>query len=107
MFFVFFTDKKFLESKTNSTPLKPSNSLIKGFTILSISFASHFFLFLVDSPYKKAIGVSGTKHMSAFIEHFSTGDGRRLTKAIREICQTIETKNNWTSIRKEGKTIAF
>jgi putative membrane protein len=75
--------------------------------IFALSFASHFFLFLVDSPYKKAIGVSGTKHMSAFIEHFSTGDGRRLTKAIREICQTIETKNSWTSIRKEGKTVAF
>ena len=75
--------------------------------IFALAFASHFFLFLVDSPYKKAIGVSGTKHMSAFIEHFSTGDGRRLTKAIREICQTIETKNSWTSIRKEGKTVAF
>ena len=64
-------------------------------TIFILSFASHFFLFLVDSPYKKAIGVSGTKHMSAFIDHFSTGDGRRLTKAIREICQKIETKNNF------------
>ena len=37
-------------------------------TIFTLAFASHFFLFLVDSPYKKAIGVSGTKHMSAFIE---------------------------------------
>ena len=45
--------------------------------------------------------------MSAFIDHFSTGDGRRLTKAIREICQKIETKNNWISIRKEDKTVAF
>ena len=76
-------------------------------TIFTLAFASHFFLFLVDSPYKKAIGVSGTKHMSAFIDHFSTGDGRRLTEAIREICQTIETKNNWISIRKKGETIAF
>ena len=59
-------------------------------TIFILAFASHFFLFLVDSPYKKAIGVSGTKHMSAFIDHFSTGDGRRLTEAIREICQIIE-----------------
>ena len=75
--------------------------------IFALSFASHFFLFLVDSPYKKAIGVSGTKHMSAFIEHFSTGDGRRLTNAIREICQTIETKNSWISIRKEDKAVAF
>ena len=41
-------------------------------TILILSFASHFFLFLVDSPYKKAIGVSCTKHMSEFIDHFST-----------------------------------
>ena len=76
-------------------------------TIFILSFSSHFFLFLVDSPYKKAIGVSGTKHMSAFIDHFSTGDGRRLTKAIREICQKIETKNHWISIRKENKTVAF
>ena len=76
-------------------------------TILILSFASHFFLFLVDSPYKKAIGVSGTKHMSAFIDHFSTGDGRRLTEAIREICQKIETKNSWISIRKNGSTTAF
>ena len=76
-------------------------------TIFILSFASHFFLFLVDSPYKKAIGVSGTKHMSAFIDHFSTGDGRRLTEAIREICQKVETKNNWISIRKEGETVAF
>ena len=74
---------------------------------LSLSFASHFFLFLVDSPYKKAVGVSGTKHMSAFIDHFSTGDGRRLTNAIREICQTFESKNSWVSIRKNGQTIAF
>ena len=76
-------------------------------TIFTLAFASHFFLFLVDSPYKKAIGVSGTKHMSAFIDHFSTGDGRRLTEAIREICQTIETKNNWISVRKKEKTVAF
>tara|TARA_B100000029_G_scaffold411389_1_gene413735 strand:+ start:1253 stop:3046 length:1794 start_codon:yes stop_codon:yes gene_type:complete len=76
-------------------------------TIFILAFASHFFLFLVDSPYKKAIGVSGTKHMSAFIDHFSTGDGRRLTEAIREICQKIETKNSWISIRKDGKTEAF
>jgi len=76
-------------------------------TIFVLSFASHFFLFLVDSPYKKAIGVSGTKHMSAFIDHFSTGDGRRLTEAIREICQKIETKNNWISIRKKGEVVAF
>jgi len=76
-------------------------------TILTLAFASHFFLFLVDSPYQKAIGVSGTKHMSAFIDHFSTGDGRRLTEAIREICQTIETKNNWISIRKKDETVAF
>ena len=76
-------------------------------TILILSFASHFFLFLVDSPYKKAIGVSGTKHMSAFIDHFSTGDGRRLTEAIREICQKIETKNSWISIRKNDETTAF
>jgi len=76
-------------------------------TIVVLSFASHFFLFLVDSPYKKAIGVSGTKHMSAFIDHFSTGDGRRLTEAIREICQKIETKNNWISIRKKGEVVAF
>ena len=76
-------------------------------TILILSFASHFFLFLVDSPYKKAIGVSGTKHMSAFIDHFSTGDGRRLTEAIREICQKIETKNSWISIRKNDETAAF
>ena len=53
---------------------------------MALAFASHFFLFLVDSPYKKAVGVSGTRHMSAFIDHFSTGDGRRLTEAIREIC---------------------
>jgi len=76
-------------------------------TIFTLAFASHFFLFLVDSPYKKAIGVSGTKHMSAFIDHFSTGDGRRLTEAIREICQTIETKNNWISVRKKNETVAF
>ena len=76
-------------------------------TIFILAFASHFFLFLVDSPYKKAIGVSGTKHMSAFIDHFSTGDGRRLTQAIREICQKVETKNNWISIRKSGETVAF
>ena len=76
-------------------------------TIFVLSFASHFFLFLVDSPYKKAIGVSGTKHMSAFIDHFSTGDGRRLTEAIREICQKIETKNNWISIRKKDEVVAF
>ena len=74
---------------------------------LALAFASHFFLFLVDSPYKKAVGVSGTRHMSAFIDHFSTGNGRRLTEAIREICQTFETKNGWISIRKEGKTVAF
>ena len=74
---------------------------------MALAFASHFFLFLVDSPYKKAVGVSGTRHMSAFIDHFSTGDGRRLTEAIREICQTFETKNGWISIRKEGETIAF
>ena len=74
---------------------------------ISLAFASHFFLFLIDSPYKKAVGVSGTRHMSAFIDHFSTGDGRRLTEAIREICQTFETKNGWISIRKKGETIAF
>ena len=74
---------------------------------IALAFASHFFLFLVDSPYKKAVGVSGTRHMSAFIDHFSTGNGRRLTEAIREICQTFETKNGWISIRKEGETIAF
>ena len=76
-------------------------------TIFILAFASHFFLFLVDSPYKKAIGVSGTKHMSAFIDHFSTGDGRRLTEAIREICQKIETKNSWISIRKNDVITAF
>ena len=76
-------------------------------TIFILAFASHFFLFLVDSPYKKAIGVSGTKHMSAFIDHFSTGNGRRLTEAIREICQKIETKNSWISIRKGDETAAF
>jgi len=76
-------------------------------TIFILAFASHFFLFLVDSPYKKAIGVSGTKHMSAFIDHFSTGDGRRLTEAIREICQKIETKNSWISIRKNDEITAF
>ena len=74
---------------------------------VSLTFASHFFLFLVDSPYKKAVGVSGTRHMSAFIDHFSTGDGRRLTKAIREISQTVETRSNWVSIRKEGQVVAF
>jgi len=74
---------------------------------ISLVFASHFFLYLIDSPYKKAVGVSGTRHMSAFIDHFSTGDGRRLTEAIREICETIETKNNWISIRKNEETIAF
>jgi len=74
---------------------------------ISLAFASHFFLFLVDSPYRKAVGVSGTRHMSAFIDHFSTGDGRRLTEAMREICQTFETKNGWISIRKEGETVAF
>ena len=76
-------------------------------TIFILAFASHFFLFLVDSPYKKAIGVSGTKHMSAFIDHFSTGDGRRLTEAIREICQVVETRNSWLSIRKDGEPAAF
>jgi len=76
-------------------------------TIFILAFASHFFLFLVDSPYKKAIGVSGTKHMSAFIDHFSTGEGRRLTEAIREICQKIETKNSWISIRKNDEVAAF
>ena len=74
---------------------------------IALAFASHFFLFLIDSPYKKAVGVSGTRHMSAFIDHFSTGDGRRLTEAIREICQTFETKNGWISIRKGGETVAF
>ena len=74
---------------------------------LSLVFASHFYLFLVDSPYKKAVGVSGTRHMAAFIDHFSTGDGRRLTEAIREICQIVETRNSWVSIRKEGKPVAF
>ena len=74
---------------------------------ISLAFASHFYLFLVDSPYKKAVGVSGTRHMSAFIDHFSTGDGRRLTEAMREICQTFETKNGWISIRKKGETVAF
>ena len=73
----------------------------------SLVFASHFYLFLVDSPYKKAVGVSGTRHMAAFIDHFSTGDGRRLTEAIREICQVVETKNSWVSIRKGGKSTAF
>jgi len=73
----------------------------------SLVFASHFYLFLVDSPYKKAVGVSGTRHMAAFIDHFSTGDGRRLTEAIREICQVVETRNSWVSIRKEGKPVAF
>lgn len=84
-----------------------SNMRFGLITIFILSFASHFFLFLVDSPYKKAIGVSGTKHMSAFIDHFSTGDGRRLTEAIREICQKIETKNNWVSIKKNNETVAF
>ena len=74
---------------------------------LSLVFASHFYLFLVDSPYKKAVGVSGTRHMAAFIDHFSTGDGRRLTEAIREICQVVETRNSWVSIRKDGKSAAF
>ena len=74
---------------------------------IALAFASHFFLFLIDSPYKKAVGVSGTRHMSAFIDHFSTGNGRRLTEAIREICQTFETKNGWISIRKKGETVAF
>ena len=37
-FFVFLTDKKFSESKTNSTPLNPNNSFTKGLAILSISF---------------------------------------------------------------------
>ena len=74
---------------------------------LSLVLASHLFLYLVDSPYKKAVGVSGTRHMSAFIDHFSTGDGRRLTEAIREICQVIETKNNWISIRKNEEIVAF
>ncbi len=73
----------------------------------SLVFASHFYLFLVDSPYKKAVGVSGTRHMAAFIDHFSTGDGRRLTEAIREICQVVETRNSWVSIRKEGKPVGF
>ena len=74
---------------------------------LSLVLASHFYLFLVDSPYKKAVGVSGTRHMAAFIDHFSTGDGRRLTEAIREICQVVETRNSWVSIRKDGKPAAF
>ena len=85
----------------------PSDFNFGLLTIFILAFASHFFLFLVDSPYKKAIGVSGTKHMSAFIDHFSTGDGRRLTEAIREICQKIETKNSWISIRKNNETTAF
>ena len=73
----------------------------------SLVLASHFYLFLVDSPYKKAVGVSGTRHMAAFIDHFSTGDGRRLTEAIREICQVVETRNSWVSIRKNGEPAAF
>ena len=75
--------------------------------IFSLVFASHFYLFLVDSPYKKAVGVSGTRHMAAFIDHFSTGDGRRLTEAIREICQVVETRNSWVSFKKNGEIAAF
>ena len=74
---------------------------------ISLVFASHFYLFLVDSPYKKAVGVSGTRHMAAFIDHFSTGDGRRLTEAIREICQVVETRNSWISIKKNNEPAAF
>ncbi len=35
---------------------------------IALAFASHFFLFLIDSPYKKAVGVSGTRHMSASLK---------------------------------------
>ena len=76
-------------------------------SLVAFTAASYGFLFLADTPYQRAVGVSGMRHMAAFIEFYSTGDGRRLTRALREICQTVQVEGGWASLRRDGEPLAF
>ena len=76
-------------------------------SLLAFTAASYGFLFFADTPYQRAVGVSGMRHMAAFIEFYSTGDGRRLTRALREICQTVQVEGGWVSLRRDGEPLAF
>jgi len=76
-------------------------------SLVTFTAASYGFLFFVDTPYQRAVGISGMRHMAAFIEFYSTGDGRRLTRALREICQTVRVESGWASLRRDGEPLAF
>jgi len=78
-----------------------------GVSALSFTFASFLYLRLVDYPYKQAIGASGLRHMAAYIEFFSTGNGERLMKALSEISESVSIRSSWVCIRNSEKPLAF
>ena len=78
-----------------------------GISALSFTFASFLYLYLVEYPYKQAIGVSGLRHAAAYIEFFSTGNGERLMKALSEISETVSIKSSWVCISNSEKPLAF
>ena len=82
--------------------------LFFGFvSVLSFTLSSFLYLFFVDYPYKQAIGVSGIRHMAAYIEFFSTGSGERLMKALSEISESVSIRSSWVCIRNSRESLAF
>lgn len=75
--------------------------------LASLVLASYGFIAFIDGPYRRAVGVRGTRHMAAFIRYFSTGDGRALTEALREICQVVTMPGGWVSLRRDDEPLAF
>jgi len=78
-----------------------------GVSALSFTFSSFLYLYLVDYPYKQAIGASGLRHAAAYIEFFSTGNGERLMKALSEISESVSIRSSWVCIRNSEKPLAF
>ena len=69
-----------------------------GISALSFTFASFLYLYLVDYPYKQAVGASGLRHAAAYIEFFSTGNGERLMKSLSEISESVSIRSLSTGI---------
>ena len=94
---------------TSATEMSQSISFLifGGISALSFTFASFLYLYLVEYPYKQAIGVSGLRHAAAYIEFFSTGNGERLMKALSEISETVSIRSSWVCIRNSEKPLAF
>ena len=67
-------------------------------SLVTFTAASYGFLFFVDTPYQRAVGISGMRHMAAFIEfYFKRPNAHykkdRLKENARELIQLKFVEN--------------